>query len=107
MTHKRYLRTNTVYLTNEQMLFAAQQDVTQTYGMVLHAVLLLLADLGLGGGISIGCAIGIGASCILSLLPGKMKHEKLFHDRNQGVSKPRRDGASLLLDSEVNSGSGR
>ena len=82
MTHKRYLRTNTVYLTNEQMLFAAQQDMTQTHGMVLHAVLLLLTDLGLGGGISIGCAIGVGVSCILSSLPGKMKHEKLFRDRN-------------------------
>lgn len=64
------------------MLFTAQQVVTQTHRMVLHAVLLLLTDLGLGGGISIGCAIGVDASCILSSLPGKMKPEKLFCDRN-------------------------
>jgi hypothetical protein len=60
-----------------------------------------------GGGISIGHAIGFGAPCILSSLPGNLKHEKLFHDRNGGVSKPRRDGAFILQDSEANSDSGK
>ena len=60
-----------------------------------------------GSGISIGRAIGVGASCILSSLPGKMKLERLFRDRNLGGNKPRRDVASMLSDSEASSGSGK
>jgi hypothetical protein len=37
-----------------------------------------------GGGISIGRAIGVGASCILSSLPRKMKNEKLSRQKLRG-----------------------
>ena len=39
-----------------------------------------------GGGISIGRVMGVRAFRILSSLPGKMKREEPFRDRNQGAA---------------------
>ena len=66
---------------------AGGEEASESGSPAVEAVRMGENDLSFsGGGISIGSAIGVGAPCTLSSLPGKMKHEKLFRDGTEGVA---------------------